>query len=321
VRQLLDLQRAWSAHEYFFVSEDTALSRSIAAEHPTYFVTHVALGQARLGSPWRMMAAAARNFFQSARIILRERPDVVVSTGAGAVFFALAWARLLGAKVVVIESFARFDRPSLFARIAAPLAHRKALQSAGLSEYWPDAAVFDPLKVASTARPEKKPFVFVTVGAILPFDRLIKMVADLKASGQIPEQVLMQVGAGGYTPDGIESVESLPYDAMQTHLREADIVICHGGSGSLITALRYGCRVVAVPRQFEFGEVYDNHQEEITRAFAARGLIAVAQSPEELGVALKDIRTRPPVVATSDPSELIDYLNRLFFQWAGDRAR
>ena len=49
VRQLLDLEPAWSRHDYFFVSEDTALSRSIADKHPMRYVPHVALGQARLG--------------------------------------------------------------------------------------------------------------------------------------------------------------------------------------------------------------------------------------------------------------------------------
>ena len=106
---------------------------------------------------------------------------------------------------------------------------------------------------------------------------------------------------------------------MQSTLKEADIVVCHGGTGSLITALRQGCRIIAVPRLFSKGEVYDDHQAEITSAFAERGLIAVANTAEELSQALKDVRSRPPRLATSDPSELICYLNELLDQWAVGR--
>lgn len=319
VRQLLDMEPAWSQHDSFFLSEDTALSRSIGEKHRTLFVPHFALGQARLGAPIKMAAAAVRNFFASGRIILRERPQVLISTGAGAVFFALVWARLIGAKIVVIESFARFDKPSVFGRLSAPLAHCKVVQSEALAPYWPDAAIFDPLKILDGAPPEKKPLLFATVGAILPFDRLVDMVAEVNSRGEISEEILIQTGAGGHAPDGIRTVETLSFDLIQSTLADADIVVCHGGTGSLITALRQGCRIVAVPRLFSKGEVYDDHQAEITSAFAERGLIAVANTADELSQALKDVRSRPPRLATSDPRELNQYLKGLLGQWAAGR--
>ena len=226
LRQLIDLEPAWSAHDYFFLTEDTALSRSVADKHRTHFVPHLALGQARLGRPITMIGAAIASWARSAGIMLRERPDVVVSTGAGAVFFGVLWARLLGAKVVVVESFARFDRPSLFGRLAAPLAHHKVVQSPQLAPYWPDASVFDPLKkLLDTPRPKKEALLFVTVGAILPFDRLVNSVAQLKSDGQIPEDVIMQVGAGGAKPAGIECHETLSFEKIQQTLLDADIVV------------------------------------------------------------------------------------------------
>lgn len=308
LRQLLDLEPAWSAYDHFFLTEDTALSRSVAEKHRTAFVCHVALGQARLGNPVRMFMAGVRNFFQSARIMLRERPDVLISTGAGSVYFGLLWARALGAKIVAVESFARFDRPSAFAKITAPLAHDQVVQSEALLAFWPKAKLFDPLRMLDGPAPDKEPLMFVTVGATLPFDRMVEMVAELKARGDIPERVVIQTGVGGLAPPGLEVFETLPFETMQSSMQAADLVVCHGGTGSLITALREGCRVIAVPRLFERGEHYDNHQAEITSAFAARGLIAVANSPDELAQALKTMRARQPVMATTDPAGLIDYL-------------
>jgi UDP-N-acetylglucosamine transferase subunit ALG13 len=318
VRQLLDLEPAWGGHDIFFVSEDTALGRSIARDHPCHFVCHVAFGQGRLGKPLTMLASAVRNLLQSAAIVLRRRPDVVISTGAGSVFFVVLWARLLGARIVAIESFARFDRPSAFARLAFPLAHETVVQSRALAPFWPKAAVFDPLRLLDGPRPPKQPLLFATVGASFPFDRLVGMVTDAKAAGRIPERVLIQSGPeAGSRPavEGVEIVASLPFDQMQARQREADIVVCHGGTGSLITALREGCRVIAVPRLFELGEHYDDHQAEITGAFAARGLVAVANSDAELNEALRAVREKPPVMATTEPAGLIRHLQGLLADW------
>ena len=308
VRQLVDLEPAVEGHDHFFVTEDSGFTRDLAGRARVRFVSHVALGQGRLGSPLRMIASAVRNFFQSAAIILAERPKVVITTGAGSVYFSVLWARLIGAQVILIESFARFESPSRFARLTAPLAHRKVLQSPGLAGLWPDAPVFDPMRVLDTPPPPKKPLLFATVGATLPFDRLVQAVARLKAEGAIAEAVILQTGVGGVRPPGLETHETLPYKRMQAILRDADIVVCHGGTGSLITALREGCRVVAMPRRFEDGDHYDDHQGEITRAFAERGLIAVAKSDDDLAGAIAAVRARPPVVATSEPTELIAYL-------------
>lgn len=312
VRQLLDLEPAWRGLDAFFITEDTALGKSLAEHHRCAFVAHVAMGQARLGAPFQMLWNGLRNFWQSAAVILRERPDVMITTGAGAMFFATLWARLLGAQIILIDSFARFERPSLFARITAPIAHHRIVQSKALAGYWPRTRLFDPLKLLDGDRPEKQPLLFATVGATLPFNRLVESVLALKASGEIPERVLLQVGKGARKPppmEGVEVVETLSFGQVQNILHDADIVICHGGTGSLITALRAGCRVISMPRLFERGEHYDDHQAEITEAFVTRGLIWSANSVDELRSALADARSSTPRMATTDPAELIAYLN------------
>jgi UDP-N-acetylglucosamine transferase subunit ALG13 len=108
---------------------------------------------------------------------------------------------------------------------------------------------------------------------------------------------------------------------MQAQLRRADIVICHAGTGSLITALREGCRVVVVPRQAGRKEVYDDHQAEIAESFAARGLIEVANGPAELIEALARARARPRIFATTDHTRLVDYLNAKLAEWPPRRRR
>jgi UDP-N-acetylglucosamine--N-acetylmuramyl-(pentapeptide) pyrophosphoryl-undecaprenol N-acetylglucosamine transferase len=138
----------------------------------------------------------------------------------------------------------------------------------------------------------------------------VETVANLKASGAIEEDIIIQTGVGGYAPQapGIQVVETLPFDRVQEILRDADIVVCHGGTGSLITALRQGCRVIAMPRLMEKGEHYDNHQAEITEAFAARDLIEVAHNAKDLSTSLASARTKTPRLATTDPQALTLHL-------------
>jgi UDP-N-acetylglucosamine transferase subunit ALG13 len=321
LRQLLDLRSVWEKHRYFFVTEDTALGRTIADEHPTHFLPHFAWGQAKQGALLQMLGEAVVSFCKSASIILRERPDVVITTGAGAVYPAVLWARLMGTKVIAVESFARFEQPSLFGRLAAPISHHFIIQSAGVSRWYPKAEIFDPLVVLDTPTPPKEELIFATVGATLPFDRMVASVAKLKHEGAISERIVIQTGVGGLVPEGLEVHETLPFGQIESLLKKASVVICHGGTGSIITALREGCHVIAVPRLPELGEHYDDHQSEIADAFEKRGLILVARSTEELREALEQVHERPRVVATTDPVELSQYLDGLLAAYEAAAAK
>jgi UDP-N-acetylglucosamine--N-acetylmuramyl-(pentapeptide) pyrophosphoryl-undecaprenol N-acetylglucosamine transferase len=308
VRQLLDLQPVWAREDAFFITEPTALGHSISADHSTHFVAHVAWGQTRLGAPLRMIAGGIKNAWSSLRIIWRERPDVVITTGAGSMAFAALWARLFGARIILIDSFARFDAPSLFARLVGPIAHKRIAQSPASASKWPGSILFDPFRFLDSPRPPKRDLLFATVGATLPFDRLVEMVASAASAGLTPSELVMQVGEGGVQPTGIDCHETLPFGEVQALLQSANIVICHGGTGSIITALKAGCHVIVVPREFARGEHYDDHQLEIAETFADRGCIQVARDDDGLRRALAGIPDRTPVMATTDPAALIDWL-------------
>jgi UDP-N-acetylglucosamine--N-acetylmuramyl-(pentapeptide) pyrophosphoryl-undecaprenol N-acetylglucosamine transferase len=301
VRQLLDLEPVWRDADYVFVTEDTVLGRSLADKHPVRFVDHYALGQARLGRGAAMLGAAVRNFLKSAYLVATEKPDVVITTGAGAVYWTALIGKARGAKIVLIDSFARVDAPSKFARGLKPFADEVVVQAPAVAKRWPDAHLFDPLRLIDGTPPDKEPLLFATVGATLDFPRMVEAVLALKASGRLPERVVLQVGDAPVPdalPDGVEVHSALDYDTVQALLRRAAFVVCHGGTGSLITALRQGCRTVAMPRRFSLGEHYDDHQEQITAAFKSRA---------------------QPMMATTDHSALIAFLRTRLSGWAPAR--
>jgi UDP-N-acetylglucosamine transferase subunit ALG13 len=315
---LLDLKPFWEAHDAYFVTEPTALAESLATSHRVRYVPHFRAGQFRSCSFARVAATVARNAAGAWRADRAERPQLVISTGAGAVFFPVLFAKLRGAKFVFIESFARVEKPSKFGRVARWLADVVIVQSAKLKEFWPEAEVFDPLVMLGPATGTKEDLGLVTVGTLFPFDRLVKAVASLDPRLR-PSRVIAQVGKGGVRPEGVEVRESIDFDEMQQLLDRANVVFCHGGTGSLITALRAGCRVVAMPRSAERGENNDDHQREIVGALLRRGLIEAVEDGSELEGPLRRSLAKGPQRATTDHSALIQKLRSLIELWFGEK--
>jgi len=59
-----------------------------------------------------------KQFSDIAIIVLRHRPDVIVSTGAAAGYFALRLGKLLGSRTVWVDSIANADDLSMAGRLA-----------------------------------------------------------------------------------------------------------------------------------------------------------------------------------------------------------
>jgi UDP-N-acetylglucosamine:LPS N-acetylglucosamine transferase len=70
----------------------------------------------------------------AAWLILRVRPQVVISTGAAPGFFCLMWARLIGARTLWIDSIANAEQLSLSGRLAKRIAHQCLTQWEHLAE-------------------------------------------------------------------------------------------------------------------------------------------------------------------------------------------
>lgn len=120
--------------------------------------------------------------------------------------------------------------------------------------------------------------VFVTVGTHeQQFDRLLEAVDRLVEEGAIADEVFAQIGYCTYEPRNIKWEKMLPYDEMQRHMREADVVVCHGGPSTFMDAMACGKTPVVVPRQACFGEHVNDHQVDFVAAVAERqgGIIPV----------------------------------------------
>lgn len=127
--------------------------------------------------------------------------------------------------------------------------------------------------------------IFVTVGTHeQPFNRLIKVVDELKRDGVITEEVIMQTGFSTYEPKYCKWSKLIPYQQMIKNVEDARIIITHGGPASFIMSLQSGKTPIVVPRQHQFEEHVNDHQVEFTRNVAERmGTIILVEDISNLG--------------------------------------
>lgn len=135
--------------------------------------------------------------------------------------------------------------------------------------------------------------IFLTVGSQkFQFDRLIRAVDELVESGDITEPVFAQTGYSGYQPKHMEYQPFIDREQFAQMLDKTDIVITHGGTGAIISAVKKGKKVIAVPRLAKYGEHVDDHQLQLIEQFAESNLIASCENLDELGKALQEIKLK-----------------------------
>ena len=115
--------------------------------------------------------------------------------------------------------------------------------------------------------------IFVTVGGMRGFERLVCQM-DLIAGGLV-EQVMMQIGSTDYEPRNCDYFRFMSRNDMEKLYADARVVVCHAGTGSILTALEHNKPLVLVPRLRKYGEVFDDHQLEIASEMESRGITVV----------------------------------------------
>jgi beta-1,4-N-acetylglucosaminyltransferase len=123
--QMIMLSAAFDGYERFFVTYRCARTEAMTARDNVYLLTNIGT------NPGRMALA----FFQALVILLRERPDVVISTGAE-IAIPFSWVgKFLGAQVVYIETWSRIRTRSGTGPFVYPVADLFLVQ-------WPDLLHF-----------------------------------------------------------------------------------------------------------------------------------------------------------------------------------
>ncbi len=133
--------------------------------------------------------------------------------------------------------------------------------------------------------------IFVTLGSQkFQFSRLLKAVDKLVKDRIITDEVFAQTGCSDYEPENYKFKQFMDRDEFAAIMEKADIIITHGGTGTIIGAVKKGKKVIAVPRLAKFGEHVDDHQLQLVEHFADMNLICTCYDCDKLGDAIEYAR-------------------------------
>lgn len=129
--------------------------------------------------------------------------------------------------------------------------------------------------------------IFVTVGTVAPFDRLVIAIDELVGSGRMGAQTFIQTGTSSYRPRNVEWVRTLNKHDFEARVRMSTSLVSHAGMGTIIQALEHQKPLLVLPRLRTHGEHVNDHQVPTARQFEASGHVlaaySVAELPEKLG--------------------------------------
>jgi UDP-N-acetylglucosamine transferase subunit ALG13 len=123
--------------------------------------------------------------------------------------------------------------------------------------------------------------IFVTVGAQMPFDRLVRAV-DEWAARRGRDDVFAQIGTTGYRPTRLRWVPFLDPAEFRRRYEAAKVIVAHAGTGTLITALHLGKPILVMPRRASLRETRSDHQVATAQQFRRFPSVAMAGDESEL---------------------------------------
>lgn len=140
------------------------------------------------------------------------------------------------------------------------------------------------------------------------FKRLLDEIESCIEKGLINERVVVQAGFTKYKSEKMKIFDMFPKDVLENLIEDANIVITHGGAGSIIMALNKHKKVIAVPRLHEYNEHVNNHQRQIINVFNEKKYIIGIQNVEDIPEALKQIQDFKPKEYISENKKMLNLI-------------
>ena len=122
--QLYELRNLWEDHERFWVTFPGNDTQFLLNNEMKYWAFHPTN---------RNIKNLINNFFLAFNLLRKEKPDIIISTGAGVSVPFFYVGKLLGIKTVYIESLSRVERLSLTGKLVYPIVGFLLVQ-------WPELA-------------------------------------------------------------------------------------------------------------------------------------------------------------------------------------
>ncbi len=149
--------------------------------------------------------------------------------------------------------------------------------------------------------------ILVTLGTQKQqFTRLLNYLEKL----DLKDKIIVQAGHTKYQSKKMEIFDFIDYEKMDNYVKQADLIITHGGTGSIIGPLKKGKKVIACARKEKYKEHVDDHQEEIVNIFSEEGYILKLDENDDLNQLIKVSKNFKPKKFISNNDNFINKLKK-----------
>ena len=126
------------------------------------------------------------------------------------------------------------------------------------------------------------------------FSRLLEEIERLINKKVITDNVIVQAGYTKYESDKMKIIDLISKEELEKYQDDANVIITHGGVGSIVSSIKKEKKVIAIPRLHKYEEHVNDHQEEIVKLFDQKGYIIGLNDVIELENAIKQINNFKP---------------------------
>lgn len=148
--------------------------------------------------------------------------------------------------------------------------------------------------------------ILVTLGTQdKSFTRLLNGIQEQINKGNIKDKVVVQAGFTKYKSDDMEIFDLIDRDNFSELMESCDLLITHGGVGSIITGLEKNKKVIVCPRLSKYKEHMNDHQVQIVEKFYNSGYILKYTDGDDLGKIIKKAEKFKPKKYVSNTNKFI----------------
>jgi beta-1,4-N-acetylglucosaminyltransferase len=152
--------------------------------------------------------------------------------------------------------------------------------------------------------------IFLTVGSMFPFDRLVQSVDEMVGKSELSDEVFAQIGEGRFEPRYMKFCRFLDNIEFEEKVGTADYLLGHAGIGTITLALSRQIPALVVPRLSRFGEHVNDHQFATARKFEELGHVLVAYDVRDIPSKLNELRSFKASKREVKTHDLVARINR-----------
>ena len=140
------------------------------------------------------------------------------------------------------------------------------------------------------------------------FPRLLEAVDREIKKGTIKDKVVVQAGQTKYESDNMEILDLISAPEFDKLIDKADIIITHGGVGSILNGIKKGKKIIAAARLAKYKEHHNDHQKQIIKEFADKGYLLELKDFNKLDKVLEKVKNFKPKKFESNTNNMIKLL-------------